>query len=64
MQASKKLPSTKLLLVAPDIQPCPSAAIDPMSLLRLVLQRAKQLGVPVLFVLSCKGIGQVGWTCY
>ncbi len=48
-----------MLVVAPDIKPAPSAASDPVRMLHDLLRGAYSRGVPVVFALSRRSLGQV-----
>lgn len=58
-EVSKVVSSARLLLVAPDVRPSPTAHIKPVRLLQMVLASADASGVPYVFCLSRRGIGQV-----
>lgn len=58
-EVSKVVSSARLLLVAPDVRPSPTAHIKPVRLLQMVLASADAAGVPYVFCLSRRGIGQV-----
>ena len=58
-EVAKVVSSSKLILIAPDIRPSMTAHIKPVRLLELVLSAAESTGVPYVFVLSRRGIGQV-----
>ena len=49
----------KLLVIAPDIKPSPTAHIKPVKLLNSLVEDAQHAGVPYVFALSRKGIGQI-----
>ncbi len=49
----------KLLVIAPDIKPSPTAHIKPVKLLNSLVEDAQDAGVPYVFALSRKGIGQI-----
>lgn len=49
----------KLLVVAPDIKPSPTAHIKPVKILNSLIEDADQAGVPYVFALSRRGIGQI-----
>lgn len=58
-EVSKVVSSARLLLVAPDVRPSATAHIKPVRLLQMVLAAADVAGVPYVFCLSRRGIGQV-----
>ena len=58
-EVAKVVNSARLILIAPDIRPSLTAHIKPVRLLELVLSAADATGVPYVFVLSRRGIGQV-----
>eukprot|EP00887_Chlorella_sp_A99_P007103 scaffold2.g7103.t1 len=49
----------RAIIVAPDVRYSPTAVIDPVRLLQCILRKAQDAGVPVVFALSRRGIGQV-----
>ena len=49
----------RALIVAPDVRPSSTAHIKPVKMLQAVLAAAEAAGVPVVFALSRRGIGQV-----
>lgn len=58
-EVSKVVPNAALLIVAPDVRPSATAAIKPVKILTALLSAAARHGVPVVFALSRRGIGQV-----
>ena len=58
-EVSKVAKHCKLLIIAPDVKPSPTAHIKPVKLLQSVINSAESAGVPYIFALSRRGIGQV-----
>lgn len=58
-EVSKVVQFAKALIVAPDVRASPTAHIRPVGLLQSVLRMAQAMGVPYVFALSRRGIGQV-----
>ena len=58
-EVSKVVSASKILLIAPDVRPSATAHIKPVRLLQMVMQAADAAGVPYVFCLSRRGIGQV-----
>ncbi|PRW50797.1 selenocysteine insertion sequence-binding 2 [Chlorella sorokiniana] len=58
-EVSKVVGDARCLIVAPDVQPSSTAAINPVRALQRILNDAQCFGVPVVFALSRRGIGQV-----
>lgn len=58
-EVSKVVHGAKMLIVAPDVRPSATAHIKPVRLLQMVLESADAAGVPYVFALSRRGIGQV-----
>ncbi|GAB4818330.1 hypothetical protein N2152v2_005376 [Parachlorella kessleri] len=58
-EVSKVVHRAKCIIVAPDVKPNPAAHINPVRMLVQVLHCAELYGVPVVFALSRRGIGQV-----
>lgn len=58
-EVSKVARTCKLLVIAPDVKPSPTAHIKPVRMLMSVIEDAAQAGVPYIFALSRKGIGQI-----
>ncbi|KDD72655.1 hypothetical protein H632_c3068p0, partial [Helicosporidium sp. ATCC 50920] len=58
-EVSKVLPRAQALLVAPDVRRSATANVRPVRLLTALLEEAERLGIPVVFCLSRRGIGQV-----
>ena len=58
-EVSKVAKSCKLLVIAPDVKPSPTAHIKPVRMLLSVIEDAAHAGVPYIFALSRKGIGQI-----
>ena len=59
LQVGKVVASAQCLIVAPDICVSSTAHINPVRALQRILHDAALHGVPVVFALSRKGIGQV-----
>lgn len=49
----------RCLIVAPDIRASPTAQFNPVNALGGIMRTARAAGVPVVFALSRRGIGQV-----
>eukprot|EP00887_Chlorella_sp_A99_P007105 scaffold2.g7105.t1 len=49
----------RVIIVAPDVRYSPTAVVNAVRLLRCILRKAQDAGVPVVFALSRRGIGQV-----
>lgn len=58
-EVSKVARTCKLLIIAPDVKPSPTAHIKPVRMLLSVIEDAAHAGVPYIFALSRKGIGQI-----
>jgi ribosomal protein L7Ae-like RNA K-turn-binding protein len=58
-EVSKVAKICKLLVIAPDIKPSPTAHIKPVKMLISLIEDAEIAGVPYVFALSRKGIGQI-----
>lgn len=58
-EVSKVVHKARLLIVAPNVRPSHLAQIKPVHVLERVLSCADAAGVPYVFALSRKGIGQV-----
>lgn len=58
-EVSKVVSGSRLLLIAPDVRPSATAHIKPVRLLQMVMAAADAAGVPYVFCLSRRGIGQV-----
>jgi ribosomal protein L7Ae-like RNA K-turn-binding protein len=58
-EVSKVVKDCKLLVVAPDIKPSATAHIKPVKMLNALIEDADSAGVPYVFALSRKGIGQI-----
>jgi ribosomal protein L7Ae-like RNA K-turn-binding protein len=58
-EVSKVVHCAKALIIAPDVRPSPTAHIKPVGLLQSVIRTAQAMGVPYVFALSRRGIGQV-----
>lgn len=58
-EVSKVAKVCKLLVVAPDIKPSATAHIKPVKMLNALIEDADSAGVPYVFALSRKGIGQI-----
>jgi len=58
-EVSKVAKTCKLLVIAPDVKPSPTAHIKPVRMLLSVIEDAACAGVPYIFALSRKGIGQI-----
>ena len=58
-EVSKVVQSSAVLLIAPDVRHSPTAHIKPVRLLQMVMAAADAAGVPYVFCLSRRGIGQV-----
>lgn len=58
-EVSKVAKTCKLLVIAPDVKPSPTAHIKPVRMLLSVIEDAAHAGVPYIFALSRRGIGQI-----
>ena len=58
-EVSKVVGASRMLLIAPDVRPSVTAHIKPVRLLQMVMAAADAAGVPYVFCLSRRGIGQV-----
>jgi ribosomal protein L7Ae-like RNA K-turn-binding protein len=58
-EVSKVVAASRMLLIAPDVRPSITAHIKPVRLLQMVMAAADAAGVPYVFCLSRRGIGQV-----
>jgi ribosomal protein L7Ae-like RNA K-turn-binding protein len=58
-EVSKVVGASRMLLIAPDVRPSITAHIKPVRLLQMVMAAADAAGVPYVFCLSRRGIGQV-----
>ncbi|EFN56731.1 hypothetical protein CHLNCDRAFT_51502 [Chlorella variabilis] len=58
-EVAKVVGGARCLLVAPDVQISSTANINPVRALQRILLDAQAAGVPVIFALSRRGIGQV-----
>ena len=58
-EVSKVVTSAKILLISPDVRPSFTSHIRPVRLLQSVMDAADAAGVPYVFCLSRRGIGQV-----
>ena len=58
-EVSKVAKVCKLLVVAPDIKPSATAHIKPVKMLNALIEDADSAGVPYVFALSRRGIGDI-----
>ena len=58
-QVARVARSARCLVLAPDVRRSPAAHADPVELVTRVLADAHAAGVPVVFALSRRGMGQV-----
>jgi len=58
-EVSKVVGASRMLLIAPDVRPSITAHIKPVRLLQMVMAAADAAGVPYVFCLSRRGIGQI-----
>lgn len=58
-EVSKVVSAARCLIVAPDVRVSSTAHINPVRALQRILRDAESLGVPVIFALSRRGIGQI-----
>jgi ribosomal protein L7Ae-like RNA K-turn-binding protein len=58
-EVAKVVGGAKMILIAPDVRPSVTAHIKPVRLLQMIMAAAESAGVPYVFCLSRRGIGQV-----
>lgn len=58
-EVSKVVYNTRCLIVAPDVRVSSTANINPVRALQRILRDAEAGGIPIVFALSRRGIGQV-----
>lgn len=58
-EVSKVTKNCRLLIIAPDVKPSSTSNIKPVRMLQSVIRSAEEAGVPYIFALSRRGIGQV-----